>query len=479
MGTPLCGKAEDDEPDAEQQLVFISDLNPWYIHALIGTAPYMQVTHLQNTFYRHLAFEPYFNFNVSMKGLPMFHLNFNLPYFALRRSKEARGDDRKYNDGVPLRQYLDVSFLNGKNDPDISFFLYEAQISCTVCGHDEGRWTGYCFVDTYFNQASEREAARTYHQDSLADQGASMDPFTQGHCELVRDVATLKPCEYFLTVLGFRLQQVTNEWIKLVNLLTKCSRQCEQTLLSTSGNCPSTASRKFVTKANYLSKKLHWEITTTVKALEEFCNEPAIRRFDRSESAYSGPLLQPIKLNLNELKQLKEKLKAQTAYWADFTTDVEVNLTTESMKVASLTVAMMLLISPVALASGIFSMDKDVIPFMDQTFRSFVCTVVIFGAVGAFALAIHSGRSWSPLKNPQFTSSKQYMWISKFLLQNLKLSTLRDRLHLATVAQGDEENKPVPPVTRALGTIVLKPNSNSITPTRTPSVPSSRLDGFV
>jgi hypothetical protein len=476
LATPLCGKAEDDDPDAEQQLIFISDLNPWYIHALIGTAPFMQVPHLQNTLYRHLVFEPYFAFDVSMQGIPMFRLNFNFPYFALRRSKKPREDDRKKNDGITLRNYYDVSFLNGKNDCETPSFLYEAQMSCTISGHDEGRWTGYCFVDTYFEHESERETARAYHQDSLVDRGARMDPFSQGHCELDQDVATGKPREYFLTVMRFRVEQGTNEWRKVVKMFTRCSRQYEQALLSASGNRPSTASRTFVTKAKCLSKKLFLELSTTVKALEEFCDEPAIKPFDRYESANIRPLLHPVRISLKELKQLRDKLEAQTDYWADFTTDVEVNLITESMKVASLTVAMMVLISPVALAAGIFSMDKDVIPFMQPNFRSFVCTIVVLGAVGAFALAMQSGQFWRLLCT--LAPSKQYLWNSKVLLPNLKLLTLRNLVHIATAALEDEENRPVPPAARALGTIVLNSNSNTNPQTCIPGVNPSRLHGF-
>ncbi|KEF55804.1 uncharacterized protein A1O9_08555 [Exophiala aquamarina CBS 119918] len=457
----LCGKAGDGEPDAEQQTNFVSNLDPWSINALIGTAPHMEVAHLQKTLYRHLLFEPYIVLDINMEGLPMYHLNFNLPYFALRSSKTPRKDERMYSDKDALRHFYDVSFLNGKKDPDTSSFLYEAQISCTVSGIDDEIWTGYFFIDTYFNPESKGEAVRSYDQDSLAERGTRVDPFTQGHHEVDRNTTTRNPREYFLTVLRFRLQQVTNEWTKVVEMFIKRCRQQELTLLSTSSKHPSIESQKSVIRAKCLSKKLLLAISDTITCIEEFCEEPLIKNF---RSVDSRPPLHPIKLNMKELKRLRQKLEEQNDHWTNFTNAVEVGLAMQMMQVAKLSVTVVLCISPVGLGVSIFSMEKEVMPFVPRNFTSLLCTIAVLGALALVALVVQS--NWFLHLVSTSNPSKYFFWYRNASLPDFKLLTRHDQLKLGKLLQADEENGPTLPYhreTRSLGTMVLRPNVSNDT----------------
>lgn len=395
----------------------------------------------------------------------MFHLTFNLPHLTLRTSAKARADQRKWPDGKPLRKSYDVSFLDDKNESGLSSFLYETQVSCTIAGPDDGRWTGYCFVDTYFDEESDGEAVRSYVQDSLAYLGMGADPFTQGHFEIDRDVATRKPREYFLTVLRFRIQQATNEWIKVVELLTNCGRQWEQTLLPTSGRYPLAEAQSRVLFAKWLSQKLLLDISNTITSCEEFCDESIFSCFSHFGSANSRPLLRPIRSNLKEMRRLRETLKQQADNWANFTNALEVNVTVATLNITRVSLAIMVVMGSIALTVNVFSMSKPelVVPFIPENFKSFLCILAIVSGIGLSALATTD--PYQPFIC-KLLPSKYPCWSRKFPISipSLKPPSLRVQLKPARKTLEDEEN-PLPfgldTDLRSLGTTALKPFLNA------------------
>jgi hypothetical protein len=143
----------------------------------------------------------------------MFQLAFHLPYYAWRTSQNACDDHRQDANDNPLRQSLDISFLNSKGLGPLNF-LYEAQISCVIAGSDEYRWVAYCFVDTYFDTDESKETVQSYHDDSLDDEGMFADPFTFGERDAEDPIH--KPREYFLEVFRVRMDQVKCEWEQVV-----------------------------------------------------------------------------------------------------------------------------------------------------------------------------------------------------------------------------------------------------------------------
>src|ERR1700761_8711774 len=84
------------------------------------------------------------------------------------------------------------------------------------------------------------------------------------------------PREYFLTVMRYRLKQISNEWTEVVNKLSTNIREHEQVVLSNSTRQYSSRSRKVVTKLQVLSKMLLLNISNTVDSCGEFCRHPAL-----------------------------------------------------------------------------------------------------------------------------------------------------------------------------------------------------------
>lgn len=391
----------------------------------------------------------------------MFHLTFNLPHFTLRTSAKARADQRKWPDGNPLRKYYDVSFLDDKNESGLSSFLYETQVSCTIAGPDEGRWTGYCFVDTYFDEEGDGEAVRSYVQDSLVYLGMGADPFTQGHFEIDRDIATRKPREYFLTVLRFRIQQATNEWIKVVELLTNCGRKWEQTLHPTSGKYPLAEAKKRVLYAKWLSQKLFLDISNTITSCEELCDERIFSCFNHFESANSRPLLRPIRSNIREMRRLRETLKQQADNWANFTSALEINVTVATLNITRVSLAIVVAMGSIGMTINIFSMSKPelVIPFIPENFKSFLFVLAIVSGIWILALATTDPYQHLICK---LLPSKYPCWSRKFPISipSLKPPTLRVQLKPTKKTLEDEENRlpfGLDTELRSLGTTALKP----------------------
>jgi len=142
----------------------------------------------------------------------MFELCFHLPVLLCRAS--ATTDHRKYENGKPLRQTKDISFLNWEAGLP-SGFLYEAMVSCVVAGLHEHNWVAYCFVDTYFDGSDDRrETVLEYHKDKVSEDGMNMDPLTYGNCDAEDPI--WDPREYFLRVCFHRLSPMVREWELLI-----------------------------------------------------------------------------------------------------------------------------------------------------------------------------------------------------------------------------------------------------------------------
>lgn len=70
----------------------------------------------------------------------------------------------------------------------------------------DGIWTGYCFVDTYFQSEDERQCVEDY-----CDRGMQVDPFTTGKHDA--DMPILNPDDYFLISLQHQLVVFKDEWM--------------------------------------------------------------------------------------------------------------------------------------------------------------------------------------------------------------------------------------------------------------------------
>jgi hypothetical protein len=99
-----------------------------------------------------------------------------------------------------------MSFLKAESQ-GTSFkkdYLCEAQVSVLIATIDDSVWTGYCFVDTYYQPQGERQCVDNYYED-----GMQTDPFTQGEA----NEPIISPTEYFLASLYCQLKVFRDEWM--------------------------------------------------------------------------------------------------------------------------------------------------------------------------------------------------------------------------------------------------------------------------
>ncbi|KAH7111909.1 hypothetical protein B0J13DRAFT_534178 [Dactylonectria estremocensis] len=199
--------------NADRRLIYMADLNPWGMMALMTTASRTDAAVLRGAFYRHLSFKS----NISIRpmtgsGFQFYELSFDFPFFAWR-TRSARNKPPKpclKLDGSPVRKVAKLSFL--ERETPISDIPTEVDYICPAYG----------FFDTYFDSEEERESAQKYHEDMGLDDeghydGLQVDPLTHGTCDANKPL--LNAVEYFWFALGARIKQANAEWHLFVDNL--------------------------------------------------------------------------------------------------------------------------------------------------------------------------------------------------------------------------------------------------------------------
>ncbi|KAI1459768.1 hypothetical protein F4805DRAFT_455565 [Annulohypoxylon moriforme] len=195
------------EQHAEIRRVYIASLTPWIVVALAASAPHYQAGILGKFISNHLRFgalisaiiNPHFTF---------FALEFQLPYFALRKHRLPQKDARK------LRLFEDITFLRtmgDKTDNSPSEYIYESKLSCLISGPSRYSWSGFLINDQYFETEDESESVAEYIDQGKV--GILPDPFAAGKRPL-GDLPS-DPREHFLIALEIRLRQVGKEWCEV------------------------------------------------------------------------------------------------------------------------------------------------------------------------------------------------------------------------------------------------------------------------
>ncbi|KAK4442077.1 hypothetical protein QBC34DRAFT_313888 [Podospora aff. communis PSN243] len=221
---------ETDEPDADRRLIYVTDPDCWSILALIATASKRQATYYRDFVYRYLAFKTILKTadltSIQSVGFPTFALEFQLPFYAWRRSERPREDKRQRANGKPLRRCrgLDFLVLDPQHDATapVQDCIYEVQISCMVTGFDEVSWVGLAFVDTYYRGDDDKESVEYYASanaevEESIENPVLMDPLTGGQFDA--NAPIWKPREYFLRLYECRVHQVRLEWDNVVSRL--------------------------------------------------------------------------------------------------------------------------------------------------------------------------------------------------------------------------------------------------------------------
>ncbi|KAG5659962.1 hypothetical protein KAF25_003484 [Fusarium avenaceum] len=195
-----------DKPNANRRLTFITDPNSYAVTALMATASSSQVDVLRDFLYSYIAFKSDIGMFSESCGFSNSSLYFHLPFYSWRETHQEPRDLRLKEDGRPLRCVQDMSFLKAESQ-GTSFkkdYLCEAQVSVLIVTIDDTVWTGYCFVDTYYQPQGERKCVDDYYED-----GMQTDPFTQGDA----NKPILSPTDYFLASLHYQLKVFRDEWM--------------------------------------------------------------------------------------------------------------------------------------------------------------------------------------------------------------------------------------------------------------------------
>jgi hypothetical protein len=134
----------------------------------------------------------------------MFHLEFHLPYFTLRKSEPPKDVGSKT---MAIRPLLKSHATTTQDE--IRYAIDRAQFSFTICGTDHSRWVGYAFVKNDYEDELEDEDDVNASSDLWRE-----NPITLGNADTKKPI--WDPRAYFLVVLRIRTAKVLGEWEYLV-----------------------------------------------------------------------------------------------------------------------------------------------------------------------------------------------------------------------------------------------------------------------
>jgi hypothetical protein len=153
------------------------------------------------------------------RGFKTFSLELNISYFCLRRGGRPTRDQRLRWDGKEhLRETLcspidpETRQPSSLKDGPHLYSIYETQLSICVTGIDHWRWTGWAFVDDWFEP---EDTVLEYYEGE--DSGVQPDPLAAGQVDV--NPPERYPREYFLKVFEIRIREVEREWNHILHIL--------------------------------------------------------------------------------------------------------------------------------------------------------------------------------------------------------------------------------------------------------------------
>jgi hypothetical protein len=376
--------------DADRRLIYIADPDADDFAALVRTAAAHQQQSLQDVICKHLSL------NTSIKatipeGYSSFHLEFHIPYFALRRSRlDHTFLQRKRRSH---KGWMNVAFLNTRDistEKEGIWGIHQAQISVTLCGTDNSRWIAYCFEDRHFDEdaALGEDEHTTVHQSDQIANG-----------EFGAEDTIWDPREYFLRVLLIRMRQVYKEWGELTRAIESGIKEHSWGRFFFSSNRdgipsnmgPSVALNWIESIAQLLDKILD-DIGKTNDAWMHFTSVTGDLAYFSDTHADPNMVRTFIKLTdvFSELLVLEKRLRRIADQCEKRAQTVNLRLTSDSMQSAQLTVYF---ISPFAMVSTFFSIPVSIMGF-ERNIVSFVVSMILFAVLLQVLLFFREGRIW-------------------------------------------------------------------------------------
>ncbi|KAE9375793.1 hypothetical protein N431DRAFT_454401 [Stipitochalara longipes BDJ] len=203
-----------EESDVVRRVMFLTDLSPSALEAVLATAPRSHASALKNFFYEHLKGKASIGVTIPSQGFKVFTFSLQVPFYILTESKMLFQDPRKGFDEKQLRRSWRLPFLSpSKSAPGVligNYCLYETQISVTVTGIDHRVWTAYGLFDTYHGCNDNVE---TYLESKT--RSGEPDPLAAGQLTTYNFIST--PRHYYFKVFEIRINQVRKEWRAIVD----------------------------------------------------------------------------------------------------------------------------------------------------------------------------------------------------------------------------------------------------------------------
>ncbi|KAH8588290.1 hypothetical protein B0O99DRAFT_693577 [Bisporella sp. PMI_857] len=364
-----------DTPDANRRLIYIQNLDPYYILALAQTSSFHQVTVLRDAIWKHLALQTSIRVKIPHIGYPIFQLELHIPYLALRPGPPKVPSLKKVNRNPP-RQWTDLSFLaieSSKLQDQGVYGIHEAQISVVICGSDNRRWVGYGFVDKKFDDEDMGDAQ---------EEGILDDPIASDYGRIDANLPLWDPREYFLSIFEIRIDQVLKEWEFLVRTVERSIKRYRTQHSFTLSPQPG----KEGDQAEDIKKSFDWThqtmdllsqlldvLSETIKAWEIF-NSPSgdINYFSDIYSSQDAQQprtrlsLRAIKETMETMEGLQQKLFLLDKSCRNSAEALQLRLTVENNEAVQrngvTTEFTVSIISPVALAIAFYSMPQAAVP---------------------------------------------------------------------------------------------------------------------
>ncbi|KAI1075709.1 hypothetical protein F5B20DRAFT_585074 [Whalleya microplaca] len=391
------------EPDADRRLIYITDLNPFSVLALLDTVSYHQAYSLRDFIYGHLTYSASLGVTIPLTGVKRFALEVHLPYYAWRNGNSYVKDSRQMADGRPLRRGQRLDFLDmtpsGAECASSNDYIYEAQMSLLVAGLDDHSWVGYFFNDTYHNGTNNEESVVNYNDQEL------MDPLSGGM--LTANPPIWDPRSYFLRIFEIRLEQVKHEWINNISMIQKKTSSYTQDyhvfksiyLSPDSRNRGERLTRfhDWTGSTTRLLMDLKQALSRTVCAWDLF-QRGDIKYFENVDPPKGFPTpplcLMAITKHVEEMRDQLNALDYQEKVCTNIFRELESCLSLENRDTGEIQLrtgeiqlrtgenvkvitTLALLVSPPAVSAAIFSMQPGVLPWEPSLIGWFVTTIIL------------------------------------------------------------------------------------------------------
>ncbi|EXL45437.1 hypothetical protein FOCG_12822 [Fusarium oxysporum f. sp. radicis-lycopersici 26381] len=231
-------------------------------------------------------------------------------------------------------------------------------------------WTGYCFVDTYFQSEDERKCVEDY-----CDRGMQVDPFTTGKHDA--DMPILNPDDYFLISLQHQLVVFKDEWM---NTTQRFKERMETYVDEFDFALASKESQQPLAWLRHARRKLTELVVcleTTIDCWDNFTYPDHMQtRYGRQSMVSIEQTFAEVRNCLKELYNIRTLCDEHERTLNLHNIDEQYRISRMQAQVAEstqvLSCFLLYVVSPITLAAAILSMQEEAIPdFLGPTKLSF------------------------------------------------------------------------------------------------------------